>query len=290
MKTEVLAHYRRKDVVKEICKFAKYRWVGVHCEKKGKQGKPILVRYINRSPLTIAKEEDLSILIGRLSFIIPRTFYASISQYRNMKSKEDVSDLSNVISCMPTWDIDVEGGSWRDALTVVENILSKLSDAGIDRSVIIKWSGNGFHVHISSKAFSDSVTSKIHPLDLAYSVTEFVIKKIDDLPNGVKIENRIDPQRLFTCPLSLHRELYRVAVCVDPNDLDGFDISWSEMSDFKHFSGWDKYDEGEGDDLAERAYLRIGGYPLRIRKKAHLPLDYQITKTIKRLERAMDRS
>ncbi|MEM3922402.1 MAG: hypothetical protein QXG25_05950, partial [Nitrososphaerota archaeon] len=69
----------------------------------------------------------------------------------------------------------------------------------------------------------------------------------------IKIENLMDVQRVFTAPLSLHRELDLVAVTIKPDELENFDLDWARMDGFRYWSDWDLFEEGEGDELALRA-------------------------------------
>ncbi|RLI19324.1 hypothetical protein DRO54_08640, partial [Candidatus Bathyarchaeota archaeon] len=137
-------------------------------------------------------------------------------------------------------------------------------------------------IHIHYKTFSKRVLEKIHPLDIAYSTVEYVNLKLQEKYCSIlqqhgalklRVENKIDMQRVFTCPLSLHRKLKTVAVCINPKDIRIFSPEWIRVNSFRHWTGWDNYEEGEADSLAIKAYEVVGGYPLR-----HLP---KVSKTRK---------
>jgi hypothetical protein len=56
--------------------------------------------------------------------------------------------------------------------------------------------------------------------------------------DGVVVENKVDPARVFTAPLSLHRERDMVCVCIDPDKLYDFTPDDALPGRFKHFTGW----------------------------------------------------
>ncbi|MGQ9478651.1 MAG: hypothetical protein ACUVQ0_01350 [Thermoproteota archaeon] len=89
--------------------------------------------------------------------------------------------------------------------------------------MFFKWSGNGAHVHVNPYSFSLEVRRSIEPLDIAFSVTQYVLNRLEP-SEGIVVGNRIDIQRVFTVPLSLQRSANRVAVCVMPERLEEFRI------------------------------------------------------------------
>jgi hypothetical protein len=110
-----------------------------------------------------------------------------------------------------------------------------------------------------------------NPLDVAYAVVEYVCRLIkQDLVKGSsklgeqelapKVENKVDLKRVFTAPLSLHRELDLCAVCLKPDQLGDFDIEWAKPNVLKHNEAWREHVEGEGDQLAEKALREVGTY------------------------------
>ncbi|MEM4310788.1 MAG: hypothetical protein QXX95_00155 [Nitrososphaerales archaeon] len=284
---EVLKHYNNAKVCEEIAKFAKDRWVSIHCSAKDEKGRLILKRYNGkREPITIKEKGDIQRLLKNFKDFKPRSFYATANLYRRISSFEDVMDYDNIIACTPTWDIDNTLEDWETTILVAREIVNLLKDFGIRKSVFLKWSGKGCHIHLHQNSLT---ILKENPLDIAYSIVEFVIEKLRDkiFDYGLKgkvlrVENRMDMQRLFTCPLSLHRTLNRVCVCIEPKDLENFNPSWTLPNDFKHYYEWDTYEEGEADELAKRAFEALGPLPYprrRIRKSP--PLDEQIRKFLR---------
>jgi len=288
---KIIEHYKREEVRKEILKFSDGRWIAIHCELKDKSGRNLMFRYRkDGTPLTIRNSEDVLEILNAFKKMRPRTFYASAIKYSKIKEKEDVKNLDNSISSMPTWDIDLEKKDWRLAVNAAKLIRKVLESEGITRSIMFKWSGEGMHVHINEKAFSDEVFKRINPLDLAYSVTEYIIKKIRyDVPSGVRVDNEIDPQRVFTIPLSIHRSLNRVSVMISPDNLDSFDISWVNIDNYVHYKEWDKFEKGEADDLVEKAYKEIGGYPYTRSTQRRKEIGKEITDKIKEIEEKLKR-
>ena len=119
-------------------------------------------------------------------------------------------------------------------------------------------------------AISEEIIAKIHPLDIAFAIVEFVRLKIEQKLYEIKreydakqlrVENKIDVRRVFTVPLSVHRELNVVAICMSSEDLDNFYINWTKLDDFRHNTSWKKFKEGEADELALKAYETVGGCP-----------------------------
>jgi len=272
----VISHYNRRDVQEEIARFSRDRWVALHCELHDAQGRPYLLRYKkvakNKVPLTITSSEDISVLLKRFEKLRPRTFYASASVYREIIYPEHLRDMNNIASCLPTWDIDNIIDKWEATMATAKEIVNFLSKEGISRSVFLKWSGNGAHIHIHHRALSSELCRRINPLDAAYAIVEYVNGKLRSRymeiaeryqASKLKVENEMDPQRVFTSPLSLHRSLDLVAVCFSPNMMDHFTPKWASIEGYRHWKDWDRFEPGEADHLAEIAYQIVGAYPLR---------------------------
>lgn len=288
----IAKHYRNEKVCNEIAKFAKNKWVGIHCEVKDKKERQILKRYIGRfmRPITINEASDVSKLLNSLRRLKPRTFYATVNLYKRIEYFEDIYDFNNIFACTPTWDIDNVLNDWKTTILVAKEILSFLEDFGVKKSVFVKWSGNGCHIHLHHKSISQEILRKINPLDIAYSIVEFIITRLKDKLAKIQIkskdlviENKIDIQRLFTCPLSLHRRLNMVCICIDRSKLESFSLEWTTPNNFVHYYDWDSYEVGEADELAERAYAAIGPYPYYGKKRRfrkYPSLDEQIMKYI----------
>ena len=287
MMEAIYKHYNSEEVRREIVEYSKNRWVAVHCESKGNDGLQIMLRYhpITRRPLTLKSTSDIESILELARKLKPRTFYASVHMYRRLDSRGDLLTLSNIVSSTPTWDIDSRDGDWRKVVRKAEEVVDVLRDEGVSKSVYVKWSGRGAHVHVNPRAFSREVVEKIGPLNLSYSVTQYVVDRLKPL-EGVEVENKIDIQRVFTCPLSIHRSLNRVAVCLRPEHLQEFHITWTSLQGYRHDpDSWRIYRESEGDRLAEKAFLNVGPYPhpIRRRKRRHKPLDEEIMEAFRRL-------
>lgn len=279
----VREHYLRGEVQREITDFCRGRWAAIHCLSP--EGKLVLRRYISGKPIKVERSEDLE----KLSGYGMRSIYATANVYRRVEDKLDPYNYENIIHCTPTWDIDSDLSRWRDTIQVARKIIRFLGDWGIRESVYVKWSGNGCHIHINERSVSESLLEKYSPLDIAYAIVEYVnIKLAQDLielcvKSEIKVENKIDPTRIFTCPLSLHRELDVVCVCVKPDDLDKFTPEWIDPNNYRHDTRWREFKEGEADRLAETAYRALGGYPLKSRRRRKTrPLDEQIMKWLQR--------
>jgi len=277
-------HYLSPEVQREIIDFCRGRWVALHCVDSS--GNLIFKRYIGGNPIRIDCPEDIvKINDGTL-----KSIYATANVYKRLNNIEDLYNFRNIAYCTPTWDIDSELPGWRRTIQVAKEIMRFLGDWGIKESVYVKWSGNGCHVHINEKSVSEDLLEKYCPLDLAYAIVEYVNAKLSlkfmELSSGdeIRVENKMDPTRVFTCPLSLHRELDAVCICMKPEDLKNFTPEWIKPRIFKHNPNWREFKEGEADKLAEAAYKTVGGYPLKLRRRRRRtkPLDKQIMEWLQR--------
>lgn len=281
-------HYSRVDVQKEIADFCDGRWVAAHCTTE--KGELVFRRYFRGKPLAVSNIGDLQELLREMNFQA-RALYASANKYRSLSRVEDVHTLSNVVGCTPTWDVDSTLENWQKTIAVAEHITAFLENEGVKDSVYVKWSGNGCHIHIHEEAISENALVKAHPLDLAYAIVEYVnlhvLPKISeslDVEN-VHVENRMDAGRVFTCPLSLHRELDVVCVCIKPNELDSFSPEWIQPHSFRHNPRWREHVKGEADILALKAYETVGGYQVSTvrKRRKRKSLDQQIIEWLQKV-------
>ncbi len=261
--SEVVRYYRDARVRREILDYCRGRWVAV-------AGPHAFARYwANGDPLKLESEADFERLFQELKRVRPRTIYASVNVYGKLEAPSDLEKPENIVLASPIWDIDGTLEHWRDIVEVAKVIVGFLEEEGVTESVFIKWSGKGMHVHIHERAFSEEVRKRIHPLNIAYSVVEYTIRRVKHrlkdlekrLESEVKVENVIDAKRVFTAPLSLHRQVDLACICLKPEDLDSFDLSWADPRNPKHNEKWREFEEGEADRLAIKAFLDVGGYP-----------------------------
>ncbi|RLE94113.1 MAG: hypothetical protein DRN04_04770 [Thermoprotei archaeon] len=269
-------YYSKQEVLEEIASFCINRWVAVHCEKRLKDGRFMLIRYESGKPLTFSKPSDIKAFIIKHYYLKPRSFYASCNIYRRLVTKDDALDYSgNVVARTPTWDIDSKIDWWKYTIEVARIVVDCLEKEGVSESVYLKWSGNGVHVHVHEKAISSDVLNKIGVFNAVYALVEYISRKIvNKVVNinkkysvNIKVENLMDPQRVFTAPLSLHRELNVSCIVFKPEDLDSFEIDWTNPLSFKHRKAWRRFIEGEADELVWKAYRLIGPYPGVIDRK-----------------------
>jgi hypothetical protein len=199
------------------------------------------LRYWRRDgpPLSISKTEDIGRVLHRFGRLKPRTLYGSVNVYSRLETVKDTEEESNIAYASPIWDIDGHVERWRETILVADVIVRRLEAEGVSKSVFVNWSGRGVHVYVHEKAFSKDLLSKHNPLDVAYSVVEHICRLIkQDLVKvssrlgeqdiTPKVENKVDLKRVFTAPLSLHRELDLCAVCLKPDQLGDFDIDWAK--------------------------------------------------------------
>ncbi|MEM3506602.1 MAG: hypothetical protein QXT31_02985, partial [Candidatus Bathyarchaeia archaeon] len=268
---DIIKHYTKAEVQEEIWKFSYKKWVGIHCEKVDKKGKNYIIRYSKeKAPLQIKSPFDIAKLLEDFKNLKPRTFYATINTYKKLESIKDVQNPFNIEFSTPTFDIDNSIEKWKATIAVTELILEFLEKNNVEKSIILKWSENGMHIHLNPYSISLDLLKKLNlnPIDIAFAIVEYISSKLNErlieikkkyCCERLKLENKIDQQRLFTCPLSLHRKLNYVCVCIHRDDLKNFDLSWINIKGYKHYKGWNSYKLGEADELAEKSYLEVGG-------------------------------
>ena len=275
---DILAHYSKELVKKEIIQYASNRWVAIHAMRGGPNGLFIRYKKGGQIPLTISNVEEFNDVFNAFRGLWPRTFYASVNIYSVLDNKADVEEPSNILFSTPIWDIDGSLDFWEKILEAARVIVDLLEKEGVIKSVYLLWSGRGIHVHIHERAVSQDVLSKYHPLDVSYSIVEYILDKgkdrilsiakgIGESDRPLKVENEIDLKRVFTIPLSLHKSVDYAAVCFKPEEIDNFELEWAKPSILKHNERWREYVEGEADQLAIKAIKKIGGYFARVGEK-----------------------
>lgn len=261
-----LQYYSQPRVLREATRYLAGRWIAVHCQKRLRDGRPMLIRYRRGKPLSASTPQQLEALIKSLGFCTPRAIYGTAAVFARITSREDLAP-SNMAAYTPTWDIDSQPQHWRETLSVAKAIVEALADLGVSDSVWLKWSGRGMHVHVNEKAVSPQIYGKYTPLDVAYSIVDYVLqrarKRIVEAAGGapIKVENLIDPQRVFTAPLSLHRTLDKACVPLKPDDIPSFTPHWTDPLNPRYNEKWHTYTPGEADKLALKALRAVGGYP-----------------------------
>ncbi len=270
----VHSHYSRQDVKNEILRFSRGRWLAI-------TGEGGWIRHLGRRPLTVESLKLPTLLLKTRT----RAIYATTSVYRKLRTKEDPYLEDNVVAVTPYLDIDNGPEYWRATIETAKIIIDELERLGVVKSVYVLWSGRGAHVRVHELALSREMRN----LDSAWALSEFVRMRIEvkvaeiraryEVP-GLKVENQLKPRSLFTVPLSLHRRIDRVAICMTPDRLGDFDLSWTEPGSFIHDPHWDGYEVGEADHAAREALDLIGGYPVAQarRRRKEPPVDEMVRK------------
>jgi len=277
--SQVLKHYSNPEVIKEVFDYCYGKWVAL----EGKVGiRRVFVRHFHGKPLEFKFPSDIKRQLLVHKSIRPRTIYASINIYKEL-NETTVKDPSYVLYTSPIIDIDGNLEEVDLIIRVADILISEIEKYGIQKSLFLKWSGRGLHLHIHEKCFSKELREKYNPIDISYAIVEFLLEsKKDELlkviklskneERPLKVENKIDIQRVFTAPLSLHRELDLTCVCFKPDDLWNFSLDWANPLKYRHRKDWREYEEGEGDRLAEialsKGYRYLPKYFEGIGKKA----------------------
>ncbi len=265
MEAKIKNHYLRKDVINEILDYCKNRWIAIELQRKVRT----IVRYWkNKNPIELKNEDCIKKLIVEYPNL--RTIYATVNIYKEI-SAEKLRDLNNIEKTSIVIDIDGSVEDFEILKKIAEIIVSKAEKYGIYKSIFLKWSGRGIHVHINENSISQEILKNFHPLDIAYAICEFLIleckneiqkeaEKAKGKEREIKVENKIDIQRVFTVPLSFHRFLDYVCVCFKPNEILNFDLEWAKPENFKHNKNWREFEIGESDNIAKIALSKGFSY------------------------------
>lgn len=245
----ILQHYSKEIVREEIYNFSKNRWVAFYSSGN-------FIRYDDKkNPLKFTSPEDVIRLVTRYN---ARTVYATAGKYQEV-TQENVNN-DKIVKYAPFFDIDTTIDKWENAVRVAEIIVSFLEKEGVYKSVYLLWSGEGVHVRINEKA----IPNDFDPLYASHAIVQYVLKKTKDeilKVEGVKVDDLIDSKRVFTAPLSLHKELDYVAVCFSPNKLNSFTLDYAKPDKFVHEKG--VYDNGEKEEARDLIYKAISEYSPR---------------------------
>ncbi len=258
-----MGYYMRDEVRREIVDYSKGRWMALEAPYGGGR---LFIRYDRGVPLSVSSDSDYISLFERFSRFSFRTIYATANVYRDITA-DGLRDESNVLRVTPVFDVDASLEDWRITLKAAEEIVRALERHGVVKSVYLKWSGRGVHVHINENAFSEEVLQRYGPVTVARAVVDFIISEVSEkvtqlsrsarnADRELRVENRMDIQRVFTVPLSLHRFLNLSCVVFKPDDVSSFDIQWANPESFRHSPYWREFEKGEADELAELAVKR----------------------------------
>lgn len=257
---DILKHYSNPIVKETIFDYCKDRWVAVEGTAENSR---IFVRYFGKKPLKLDNMNTLLDILTKYRHLNPRTVYASLNIYGKLGAIEDIENPLNIVATTPFWDIDVEGlENWRLAIDAAKIIVDFITSRyGQLKSLYIVWSGEGAHVRLHERAIPPELFDTYSPVDVAYAVVEYVLENVKDKISElvqrsggkVKVENLVDPKRVFTAPLSIHRKHDLVAVVVDIKNIDSFDISWASIKNFKTDDSWKYFSSGEAEALARDA-------------------------------------
>ncbi|HDM92575.1 MAG TPA: hypothetical protein ENG69_04205 [Candidatus Korarchaeota archaeon] len=277
-----LAHYSDSEVSRTIAEFCNGRWVAAWLRDGS------VVRWVEGRPLTIRSQADVLSMISDRSRPPLRAVYATASRYQRLAERSDVFDDSNVVAVTPFWDVDNDPSLWRATVEAARAVVDELERLGVVKSVYVLWSGRGMHIRVNEGAISPEVRSKIGPLDAAWALVESVKlrvqQRVEEIrlkfeAHGLRVDNEVKPRGLFSVPLSLHRSVDSVVVCVDPSELEEFDPSWASPGAYRSSDSWRRFEPGEADDAVLRSHEVHGGYPLagrRSRRRKEPPVDEMI--------------
>ncbi|MEM0027500.1 MAG: hypothetical protein QXT53_05835 [Ignisphaera sp.] len=257
---DILKHYSNPIVKETIFDYCKDRWVAVEGAVENSR---IFVRYFGKKPLKLDNMNTLLDILTKYRHLNPRTVYASLNIYGKLGAIEDIENPLNIAATTPFWDIDVEGlENWRLAIDAAKIIVDFITSRyGQLKSLYIVWSGEGAHVRLHERAIPPEIFDTYSPVDVAYAIVEYVLENVKDKISElaqrsggkVKVENLVDPKRVFTAPLSIHRKHDLVAVVIDAKNMDSFDISWASIRNFKTDDSWKYFSPGEAEALVRDA-------------------------------------
>lgn len=261
-------YYAREEVRSEVAEFCRGRWAALEGLQAGERR--LFLRYWDNRrsrPLTLSGPEDVLKALRRFFWARPRAFYASANIYAGLEDALGLEEPSNIVASTPIWDIDGDPDMPQGTLKAASVIVEALKAQRISRSVYLLWSGRGLHVRVHEGALSPRLRERHNPLDLAYALVQHTLMSCSEglrealaRHPEVKVENLMDIKRVFTAPLSLHRQLDRACICFRPDALFSFELSWTNPSSPRHDAGWKGFSEGEADEAASRALEKVHGY------------------------------
>ncbi|ACP54466.1 hypothetical protein [Saccharolobus islandicus] len=182
-----------------------------------------------------------------------KTIYATSAKYSQITLEH--IEQNRIESYTPFFKIDTKIDKWEKAIKAVEVIVSQLEKEGVEKSVYLLWSGKGIHVRINENA----IPKDFGPLTAAHAIVQYVLREVRDeiiKIGDVKVDELIDPKRVFTVPLSPHKELDYVTVCFSPDKLSKFSLDWANPDSFIHEERvYERYEKDEAKELIERALM-----------------------------------
>ncbi len=236
----LISHYSKDVVKREIYNFSKNRWIALYSNTFHRYDK-------NGKPLKFNSEDEVVELVKRFN---ARTIYATAGKYREVTL--DNVNGNRIVSYTPFFDIDTTIDRWESAIKAAEVIVSFLEKEGVEKSVYLLWSGEGIHVRINENA----IPKNYDPLTAAHAIVQYVLRRTKDEIKkiGVKVDDLIDSKRIFTVPLSFHKELDYVTVCFSPDKLNKFNLEWVKPDNFVYEEGvYNRYEENETEELLLKA-------------------------------------
>ncbi|MCY0859979.1 MAG: hypothetical protein OWQ54_06060 [Sulfolobaceae archaeon] len=251
-KQDILSHYSNELVREEIFNFAKSRWIALFSQT--------MIRYDkDGKPLKFDKPEDVPKLVLQYNV---RTIYATAAKYKVLQNKNDVDNGANIFAYTPFFDIDTSLQKWEYAIKAADIIVSALEKEGVYKSVYLLWSGEGIHVRINENA----IPEKMDPIVASSAIVKYIIRKVkgelEEIAKSsggiLKVEDLIDSKRVFTAPLSFHKNVDLVTVCFSPSDLHNFTPDWANPKNFRHSKGlYEVYEKDEAEDLVIKAISEL---------------------------------
>ena len=88
--------------------------------------------------------------------------------------------LDDIVGTILVWDVDGSPSNLKLTLDAAKIIVDELERHGLSKSVYLKWSARGLHIHVNENAFSRDLLRKSHLVDIAYSTVAFMLRKTLD--------------------------------------------------------------------------------------------------------------
>jgi hypothetical protein len=238
-------YYRRRDIQKNLMKFAQNREVV-----------PLYLDNFGKRPDTLQYESDVYALAekGATSFHCSEELWHDALQLSTEMSQEELNKLR------VGWDliIDIDTKYLDYGRIAAELLIEALKFHNV-HSFGIKYSGSrGFHIGIPYKAFPEKIGS-IETKDFfpegARAITQYLydlikdklLERISEL-SGIKVEGArggyakdiegakkvmpdlvlVSPRHLFRMPYSLHEKTCLASIVIKPEQLKNFKPSWAK--------------------------------------------------------------
>lgn len=187
---------------------------------------------------------------------------ALVSRYKNLVSFLGSPDIvvGDKKLITPTWFIGLRSRNyWRLGLDIAWLIARFLEENGVEKSIYLVYTGDGFEVRIHEK----TLIGIDNPVEAGLKLVEYVLRKLKlklqravyASRGQVYVKNGVVGRHLLA-PLSLISSTEAV-VYFKLDDVEDFNPSWADTNSPRHNSRWNEYVENEVVEIVEKALKEV---------------------------------